>query len=98
MVLEDENGLRYLIGTYFHQDWDLEGDSAAEVLEAFAAAEVPETRAAAREEADALLAEGLDDDELAARLEEMGLVYYSPETDGLTHREWLALIVERLAG
>jgi CdiI immunity protein len=96
MSVDEEQGLRYLVGTYFHQDWDLEGDSAVEVLDVFLAAEPPETRAAAREDAEALLAEDLDDDELAARLEEMGLVY-SPELDGLTHREWLALVVERLA-
>jgi hypothetical protein len=95
-VEEEAEGLRYLIGTYFHQDWDVEGDSAADVLDAFAAAEAPETRTAVREDAEALLAEDLDDDDLAARLEEMGLVSYSPEADGLTHREWLALVAERL--
>jgi hypothetical protein len=100
MAIEEEHdeGLPYLIGTYFHQDWDLDGDSAAAVLDFFVESEEPETRVTVREDAEALLAEGLDDDELAARLEAMGLTYYSPEVDGLTHREWLALVVERLAG
>ena len=84
-----------LVKGYFHQDWDLSGPNAKAVLEEFARNE-PDDVAGAREAAAALLDSGRDEDELAHELETFGL-HYDPEIDGLTHREWLQLIVRTLS-
>ncbi|HET8706301.1 MAG TPA: contact-dependent growth inhibition system immunity protein [Pseudomonadales bacterium] len=53
------------IASWFHQDFDLEGETVAEVVTSFLAVTPPEERAALRDDIDAFLAEhssNLDDD------------------------------------
>jgi CdiI immunity protein len=85
-----------LVSGYFHQDWDLNGHDAHEVIEKFAREMPPEDVAEARAAAAELLANGLDEDELETHLHALGLGY-GPEFDGLDHRGWLELIVETLS-
>lgn len=80
--------LRYLAGTYFHQDYDTEAPTPLGVVEMFRA-----------DETDQAVAELLTDIETAISgdrsdeaLEEIWLrqcgAMYDPGTDGLTFREW----------
>lgn len=86
--------LEYLIGTYFHQDWDVDGPDAQAVLDVFA--ENPRERLlGARDGAAELLASALPEEELEAELVSAGLEYHPPGA-GMTHREFLDLVVERL--
>ena len=62
---------------YFHQDWDLEADDPAELVERFASTEDLDTVTRAIGEATVLLAAGLDDGALAQRLLQLGC-YYRP--------------------
>jgi len=49
----------------------------------------------ARDAAARLLARELSDEDLAAELDRAGLEY-APDYEGMTHREWLELVVDRL--
>ena len=88
-------GLAYLVACYFHQDWNLDGGSAAAVLDEFRAAEESEIVCEAKEDAAELIARELPDDELMGVLEEMGMDY-SPDSEGLTATDWLRLVIARL--
>ena len=84
----------YLVKGYFHQDWQIEGENARAVLDFFASSD-PHMVAGARDAAADMLARNLAEQELEAELEAAGLDYYPPG-DGMTYREWLELVVERL--
>lgn len=87
--------LEYFCKAYFNQDWDLWGPNARAVLDLFASQDhhrVAEVRDAAAD----LLSRELSDDELARELDAAGLEY-APDFEGMTHREWLTLVVERLS-
>lgn len=86
--------LEYLCSAYFHQDWDLDGDTAAAVLDVFSEDEL-ETVVGARDGAAELLASDTSEEELAATLHRAGLGY-GPAYEDMTHRRWLGLVVERL--
>jgi CdiI immunity protein len=86
--------LDYLVGAYFHQDWKIEGEKVEDVLDLFARND-PHRVLAARDEAASLLERALPEDELGADLRARGL-QYRPEGDGLTHREWLELVIRQL--
>jgi len=86
--------LQYLCMGYFNQDWDLQGETAAAVLDGFSADSI-ERVVGARDAAARLLAEDLSEKDLAAELERAGLDY-APDYEGMNHREWLELVVDRL--
>ena len=86
--------LQYLCMGYFNQDWDLQGETAAAVLDGFSADSM-ERVVGARDAAARLLAEDLSEKNLAAELERAGLEY-GPDYEGMNHREWLELVVDRL--
>jgi hypothetical protein len=49
-----------LIGGWFHQDYDIEGETVAEIIDAFRAVTPPDEQAALRAEISAFLAEHSD--------------------------------------
>jgi len=91
---DPDPNLEYLCGAYFHQDFDLYGDTAAAVLDTFAA-DALERVVGARDAAAELLASDTSEEELAATLHRAGLGY-GPAYEDMTHRQWLELVVERL--
>jgi len=93
--MTDGSSLAVFIGGYFHQDWTIEGPNAAAVVDRYAAENLPEDVTAAKDEAEAMLAAEPDERLLADALVRMGLSYL-PHVDGMTHREWLQSVVERL--
>jgi hypothetical protein len=79
--------LKYLMGAYFHQDWDLDGGTVSDTVSAF----LDERRdlvSSCADQIDALLAQDLVEGELAAVLDEWGSDYHAGDTDA-DHREWL---------
>ncbi len=88
--------LEYMCRGYFHQDWDLEGPNAAAVLDSFGSQDSLEQVQGAHDAATELLGRGLSDEELKTEVEAAGLDEYDPEGEGMTHRQWLELVVARL--
>lgn len=76
--------LTYLLGCYFHQDWQHYGPTWQHALEAFLQDD-PSTVAAVPGEIDDMLAAIDDDTQLERRLIDMGMAYDPPEGD----RAWL---------
>jgi hypothetical protein len=89
--------LLQMFGSWFHQDWDTEGDDWPDLVRNFAEAEPQHLKLAALE-IDRLLASCGDDVELERiLLEEFGC-YYDPRPDlgGPSVREWLREVAELL--
>ncbi len=83
-------GLEYLVGAYFHQDWDIDGATSRAVLHHFASDNELAIVRAARDGAAELRAESLMEYELQARLEAFGIGYYPV---GSNYEEWLDEVV-----
>ncbi|SRR6266540_974891 len=90
-----ESPFDLLLGAYFGEDWEYDGDSAEAVLRVFCRGEPPGLVAEARAEAEALLAASLDEKRLERELHRRGLIY-NPGNEGRTHRQWLELVVRTL--
>jgi hypothetical protein len=90
--------LKYIAETYFHQDYDLEADSPAEVVELFRETESPEMAATLSGELEELTeSPDLTEERLAELwLEEYG-AYYDPRAAGMSVRDWLNLMAEKLS-
>jgi hypothetical protein len=79
--------LAQVLGSYLHQDWDLDHTSADDALLAAIAGQPPRQVAAAASE---LLAHRPPaDDEAASRRFSNELCSYHPPGDGLTYSAWL---------
>jgi hypothetical protein len=85
-------GLEYVVGAYFHEDWDIEGTTSRAVLHRFASSETLDIVRAARDGAAELLAEPLTEAELEAQLNAFGTGYYPPGV-GSSYNDWLAEVV-----
>lgn len=83
------HALEQFLGSYFHQDWTCEADSADEVLLRFKADNPSEIVDEIVRDIDQLLAAHVSEGRLAKRLEEFGF-YYDPGYEGRDHRQWLA--------
>ncbi len=87
-------GLPYLLACWFHQDWDIEGRTAAEVVRTFCREERPEDVLAALRDTQRLLDRDLSEDELAAELvgpgpaDARGVAPAAPRTRGAPRRVW----------
>ena len=94
MIMHFEQ-LQQLIGGYFHQDWDIEGQSDEEVVFAFVRDNTSETARHVIAEIDDILygISGLDLDEL---LNYLGCEY-SYQTDGKSAAQWLKRLRNVLA-
>lgn len=79
--------LKYLMGAYFHQDWDMDGGKVSDTVSSF----LDERRdlvSSCADQIDALLAQDLAEGELAAKLDAWGSDYYAGDTDA-DYRDWL---------
>jgi hypothetical protein len=99
----DYRALAAVLAPYFHEDWrELEADTADEVLGMAIADATNEELDLARHQLAELLARA-DNAELDQRLRpqewsySIGVVNYSPSVDGLTAREWLSRIGDRMS-
>jgi hypothetical protein len=87
--------LRNFLSAYFHQDWAVEHDTPGAVVDYFIEGESVLQVAQLRDEIARLLAQGMDEDELAGQVRELGSEY-DPSLDGGNYQEWLQDIEERL--
>lgn len=84
------------LAAYFHQDWVLDHDTPAAVVDDYRSGESDATVERLRGELDALLARDPDEAELAALLRASGCEY-DPARDGVGYRDWLQSVRTRLA-
>ena len=87
--------LRNFLSAYFHQDWAVEHYAPGAVVDYFVESESVLQVAQLRDEIARLLAQGMDEDELAGQVRELGSEY-DPSLDGGNYQEWLRDIEERL--
>jgi hypothetical protein len=87
--------LTYLVKGYFHQDWDVEGESADAIVDKVIDQEVESVVADIKADLDSLAAESLSEEALEQRLVDLGLDYYAPDAEGLTYQQWLQRVRER---
>jgi CdiI immunity protein len=82
--------LAHLAGAYFHQDYDLDGPTAADIISDFADGE----GGAARQELGAEITNILDSGMTSKQIGDLWIstlqASYEPGRDGLSYREWLA--------
>ena len=93
--MSDFPALRNFLSAYFHQDWAVEHDTPGAVVDYFVEGESSIQVAQLRDEIARLLERGLDEDELAGQVRDLGSEY-DPSLDGGNYREWLRDIEERL--
>lgn len=79
--------VKYLMGAYFHQDWDMDGGQVSDTVRAFLS-ERRELVSACADQIDELLAKEQPEGELTAQLEAWGCDYYAGESDD-DYRNWL---------
>lgn len=94
--MRDMSDLENFFSAYFHQDWSMDHDTAEEVVDYYRESESEQTVAGTREQLSALLAQGLDEDELAEKVQNMGCEY-DPTCDGGNYRDWLASLAQYLS-
>jgi hypothetical protein len=88
--------LLQLFGGYLHRDWSLDYESWEAAVDAFAAEATPEMRATAVAELHRLVDSATPEAVLDGLFRELD-VNVSPETRGLTKRQWLASVLARLS-
>jgi hypothetical protein len=98
-VRSESSALGHLIGGYFHEEWMTEGADTQAVVRRFVDDNQnhPEVVAQARNEGLGLLEGTPDDEQLTSALRALGL-RFAPSFHGLTHRQWLLLVVDCLDG
>lgn len=84
------------LGCYFHQDWTCDDESAIAVVDRYLREWPNEEVQAAVKEIRQLLEEAENEAELRAAVLKLGS-YYEVGADGLTYREWLESVSERIA-
>ena len=93
--MSTQPALQNFLSAYFHQDWQMEHETADAVVDYYRHNESSELVAQTRVEAETLLGEDLDDDALGARLSALGSEY-DPTRDGATWRGWLQRLAQSL--
>jgi phenylalanyl-tRNA synthetase beta subunit len=83
------------LAAYFHQDWVLDRDGWEEVVDDFVAESPRRAVTGCAADLRALLGAGLNDEEVARVLEELGCSV-EPSAYGLTPGAWLAAVLARL--
>lgn len=87
--MSDTPALENFLSAYFHQDWAMEHDTAAGVVDAYLGSESDAEIVAVRDDLARIAAEGLDEDALGARLRALGSEY-DPTRDGGSWQGWLS--------
>ncbi|MCQ9379746.1 contact-dependent growth inhibition system immunity protein [Methyloversatilis sp. XJ19-49] len=95
MINEYENLKNFLAG-YFHQDWLYDDESAIAVVERYLSEWPRDEVLVVIEEIGQLLEEVKNEADLRAAVLKLGS-YYEVGADGLTYRDWLKSVSERLA-
>jgi hypothetical protein len=93
----DPDAFATLLQAYFNQDWDLDADDPREVLDNFVRDERETDVHVAAASAARLLDAARDEATLEARLRAAGLEFYDPAGDGMTFRQFVELVAERLS-
>ncbi len=94
--MRDMSDLENFFSAYFHQDWSIDHDTAEAVVAYYRESESEQTVAGAREQLSALLAQDLDEDELAEKVQSLGCEY-DPTGDGGSYRDWLTGLAQSLS-
>ena len=79
--------LKYLMGAYFHQDWDMDGGTVSDAVSSFLT-ERRELVLSCADEIDGLLAQDFGQGELEALLDDWGSDYYAGDSQE-DYRRWL---------
>lgn len=86
--------VKYLMGGYFHQDWDVYGGEVSDAVTAFLR-DSPSRIVETADQIERLIQEQLPEGALEARLDEWGCDYYAGDTDD-DYRRWLAEIRDQM--
>ncbi|KMW73116.1 hypothetical protein TI10_08280 [Photorhabdus luminescens subsp. luminescens] len=78
--------IRYLLGCYFHQDWNCEASTDEGIMKLFVEKEQPEKVMLLKKEFEEILNSG---EELTESFLYENNGYYSPSADELTVLQWL---------
>lgn len=89
--MSDTPALENFLSAYFHQDWAMEHDTAAGVVDAYLGSEADAEIVAVRDDLARVAAEGLDEAALGARLQSLGSEY-DPTREGGSWQGWLAAL------
>ncbi|APG52328.1 hypothetical protein AFL46_01155 [Providencia stuartii] len=85
--------INYLLGCYFHQDWDCEASSDIEALNNFVRRETSESILKLKKELSEIIKSGK---ELPEKYLYEHNCYYIPSEDGLTILEWFKKLHDAL--
>lgn len=84
------DAVKYLMGAYFHQDWDSDGGTVSDTVSSFLG-ERAELVVRCADQIDELLSMPLPEGALEARLDAWGSDYHAGDTDD-DYRAWLDAI------
>jgi hypothetical protein len=84
------------LGCYFHQDWPCDDESAVAVVERYLREWPSDEVQTVVKEIGLLLEEAKSEEDLRTTVTKLGS-YYEVGADGLTYRDWLKSVSERLA-
>ena len=88
------DALAYLVGAYFHQDWDLAGGTIADAVTEFMGESV-ELRTACANQIDDLVHRSISEGELRKQLVAWGCDYRAGDTDD-DYRRWLVEVRDQI--
>jgi hypothetical protein len=98
----DNSDLRQFVVSYFHPDWDLDDETATDVVDRFRAVEAPDRVIRVRREIERLLRDEPDDGRLRSLLLDPYWIAYAAKSDELARifrrarvRDRLDVVVER---
>jgi hypothetical protein len=91
-----KNTLQHFFGSYFHQDCFLDDPNWQAIIRRFLAENSGPELGTISEGIRELLLANLTEVELEKVLDEFGN-YYFPPGDGMTYREWLSQVLDKLA-
>ena len=86
--------VKYLMGAYFHQDWDIDGGEPSDTVASFLH-ERRELVATCADQLDELLRQDFPEGGLEAQLVEWGCEYYAGDADQ-DYRRWLDAIRQQI--
>ena len=82
-----------LCRAYYNADWDFDEPNGRAIIASFVAENPAECLAEAHHEAARTREAYTDERQLKGYLEGVGLLFYSPEDESMTYREWLELVI-----